>query len=231
MKECSKIKELLPLYVSRDITPAETESIEAHLGVCGECKREAEKYQSIKSALGGLKEVSRPPEYWIGYERSLYDKIEAIRSAKPAWQFALLRTAAVLLIGLFIGYVTAPFVRFKSSAPAPAAPESQEGIVKVDIPPAKTIANNKLGVNLYPVSDALRSHLNINPDIGLVVSNFMDKSPAEQYGIQIGDIIMGINGQPISNNLILPADNTINLHIIRQGKVINIAVDLLEEGR
>ncbi|MBI4834032.1 MAG: zf-HC2 domain-containing protein [Planctomycetes bacterium] len=229
MKECNKIKELLPLYVSRDITAYEVETVENHLALCGECKREAEKYQSIKSELGGLKEVSRPPEFWIGYERSLYDKIETIGSAKPAWQFALLRTAAVLLIGILTGYFVAPFIGLKS--PQETVEEPGIGIVKAEDPSVKIIANETLGLKLYPVSEALGAHLNINPNCGMVVSDFIGECPAQGCGLMKGDIITGINGEPLSGNLVLPSGSRINLHIIRQGKVINIAVDLLEKRR
>ncbi len=83
-----------------------------------------------------------------------------------------------------------------------------------------------LGIRSQTVElpETARNSLNRKQDSGLLIIGIEDNSPAAQSGLIVGDILVGINGKPISNHdelmLVLGADTvgqTVKAEILRGG--------------
>lgn len=57
----------------------------------------------------------------------------------------------------------------------------------------------RIGIDCSPASDALRFHLRLQEDAGLLVNSVLDDSPGGRAGIKRHDVIVEANGHPISN--------------------------------
>jgi len=93
-KECSIIRDILPLYTENMVSDETREFIEEHLSVCNECKKEMEKMRIIDNL---------PPSNTVPLKnirkKLLYKKI----------QIVLLTTALVLIIAISVfALLTAP---------------------------------------------------------------------------------------------------------------------------
>ena len=93
-KECSIIRDILPLYTENMVSDETREFIEEHITVCDECKKEMEKMR---------KNYNLPPSNTVPLKnirkKLLYKKI----------QIALLTTALVLIIAISVfALLTAP---------------------------------------------------------------------------------------------------------------------------
>lgn len=85
-----------------------------------------------------------------------------------------------------------------------------------------------LGVRVQNITPQLSESLSLKASQGVIVSNVVQDSPAQQAGIHLGDIITQIDDKPIIyerqilNEVIShrPA-STVTLHGLRQGKKIN----------
>jgi C-terminal processing protease CtpA/Prc len=57
-----------------------------------------------------------------------------------------------------------------------------------------------LGVVLQPLSDELKEAMDIDEDVGgVLVSDIVDDSPADEYGLEDGDVIIGIDDEEIES--------------------------------
>jgi len=57
-----------------------------------------------------------------------------------------------------------------------------------------------IGLGGAPIQDpALRTHLQLADDVGVLVASVVPKSPAEKAGLRQHDIIVAVNGEPISD--------------------------------
>ena len=100
--------------------------------------------------------------------------------------------------------------------------------------PAQIGANGKyfVGVHCEPVDAALRSHLKIDEDTGLMIQEVTEDSPAAKAGLQANDILMYANDQKLSSieQLIEVVeqsgkdDEAITFSIIRSGEERKIEV-------
>jgi S1-C subfamily serine protease len=63
------------------------------------------------------------------------------------------------------------------------------------------IARGYLGLAMQPVRlpDALRTQLNLPKETGLIVVHIENGGPAEKAGAFVGDILVAIEGQPVSD--------------------------------
>ena len=60
-KNCADVRGSLPLYVGRDLEPAEIEAVQGHLNDCADCRGELEAAESARRALLSLHVASEPP--------------------------------------------------------------------------------------------------------------------------------------------------------------------------
>jgi len=114
--------------------------------------------------------------------------------------------------------------------------------VKVGQMPNEQVASNdttqpsheRIGVALAPLSPDLRSQLDL-PDgtHGVVVREVAPGSPADQAGLQAGDVIVGVGGKQVASpsdaaNAIRGAskDHAVALRIIRNGEPLFVGVNL-----
>jgi serine protease Do len=114
--------------------------------------------------------------------------------------------------------------------------------VKVGQLPNEQMATNdqsqeskgRIGVALAPLSPELSNQLNV-PDgtHGVVVRNVVPGSPADQAGLEAGDVIVGVGGKKVASpseaaSAIRGAakDHAVALRIIRNGEPAFVAVNL-----
>ena len=92
------------------------------------------------------------------------------------------------------------------------------------------LANPYMGMSLTPADDALRAHLQLPKDQGLIVTSLDIHSPAAQAGIQQNDILLDLEnaslGKPEDLEKCLKAagDKPLPLTILRSGKKLTIEV-------
>ncbi|RDI48793.1 Do family serine endopeptidase [Aquicella lusitana] len=90
-----------------------------------------------------------------------------------------------------------------------------------------------LGIGAQDITPELANAFNLEIEKGAAVTQVLPDSPAQQAGIEIGDIITAVNGSPIKNasdvvNTIgfLRVDSKTNIDIIRHKKHMTINVQL-----
>lgn len=66
-----KIKELLPLYIDKGLSPEEEDLVQEHLNNCPECQKELKEYQENHLFLSRLKEFTVPE----GFKESILKKV------------------------------------------------------------------------------------------------------------------------------------------------------------
>jgi len=94
-----------------------------------------------------------------------------------------------------------------------------------------------LGVGLTEMTPELRAHFGVPEDAGVMVSKVMGESAALKAGIQVGDIISGVDGESVGSAGALAkavgareAGETVNLELWREGFVQNVAATLEARG-
>lgn len=94
-----------------------------------------------------------------------------------------------------------------------------------------------LGVSLQPIDPDLAEAFGSNSTQGALIVDVVKGSPAEQAGINQGDIVIKMNGYPIKspgqlrNDVVLLSPGTkVDLTINRNGKIMNVSVVLGEFG-
>jgi serine protease Do len=90
-----------------------------------------------------------------------------------------------------------------------------------------------LGVGAQDITPELASAFNISAANGAAITQILLNSPAQQAGLQVGDIITNVNGNDIKNasdvvNTIgfLRVDSKIKITILRNNKPISVSVTL-----
>ncbi|MBZ0112182.1 MAG: PDZ domain-containing protein, partial [Thermoanaerobaculia bacterium] len=93
-----------------------------------------------------------------------------------------------------------------------------------------------LGVHVLEISDELRSHWGLAGDRGVLVSRVVADSPASRAGLEVGDVLLAVDGSPVESSwdlkrLIAPrqAKEPVRLEFARSGMVWNLEAIL--EGR
>jgi serine protease Do len=90
-----------------------------------------------------------------------------------------------------------------------------------------------LGIGAQNITPELASGFNLNSSNGAVVTQVLSNSPAQQGGMQVGDIIVAVNNDEIKNandviNTIgfLRVDSKVNINVLRNNKPITLSVTL-----
>lgn len=72
--------------------------------------------------------------------------------------------------------------------------------VQAEVLPQDQIENRyRIGIDCAPASEALRAHLRLQEDTGLLVKGVLDASPGGRAGIKRHDIIVAADGQPLTS--------------------------------
>jgi len=88
----------------------------------------------------------------------------------------------------------------------------------------------KLGVQLVQPTAELRRHFGAPPDAGVIVAKVMDDMPAEDAGIEVGDMIVSADGREIKDtgdllDVLRDSDGeSIDLELIRDGVSLRLDV-------
>ncbi len=92
-----------------------------------------------------------------------------------------------------------------------------------------------LGVSIQPITPELEKALGLSTDIGALVGDVFENSPAEKAGIKRGDVIVEFNGKEVPSSEQLPRmvaflrpGTKVDVKIIREGKSENITLSLGE---
>tara|TARA_Y100000590_G_scaffold139729_1_gene160059 strand:+ start:1767 stop:2615 length:849 start_codon:yes stop_codon:yes gene_type:complete len=95
-----------------------------------------------------------------------------------------------------------------------------------------------LGVNCEDISDQLRKYFKVKSDVGVLISEVVEDSPAEGAGLKAGDVIVAINKDEIwdSQDLITTVreyepEDEIKVKVIRKGRVKTIDIALGERSK
>ncbi|MGH6878688.1 MAG: Do family serine endopeptidase [Rhizomicrobium sp.] len=93
----------------------------------------------------------------------------------------------------------------------------------------------RLGLELAPITPDRRQQLGLDPHGGVLVASVKPGSPADQSGLQPGDVILGIGGRPVTSpddaaSRIRAAENgtrpALPLLVMRDGTTAYMALDL-----
>lgn len=97
------------------------------------------------------------------------------------------------------------------------------------------VTRGRLGVSVQEVNQALAESFGLKKSEGALVSSVEKGSPAEQAGVQPGDVILRFNGQPIDHSVDLPtlvADaapgSTQKMEVMRSGSLKTLSVKVGE---
>lgn len=92
----------------------------------------------------------------------------------------------------------------------------------------------RLGVQLVETTPELREHLGGDEDAGVLVSKILSGLPAQKAGLQVGDLIVSVDGEPVatSSDLILVLQDkvgrTFDVEIVRDHRRRTIEVTIPE---
>ena len=94
-----------------------------------------------------------------------------------------------------------------------------------------------LGVSIQEIDSGLVKKLGLDKPMGALINNVFNDTPAEEFGLQKGDIIVAINGETIKNVNHLRAaiamykpTTTVSISILRDGQTQDISVTLSEHS-
>ena len=94
-----------------------------------------------------------------------------------------------------------------------------------------------LGVSIQEINSDLAEKLGLDRPMGALISNVYDETPAAEFGLQRGDVIVAINGEAIKNVNHLRATvamykptTTVSVSILRDGQTQDISVTLGERS-
>ena len=117
----------------------------------------------------------------------------------------------------------------------------QRAIVRARTPRPLIFAGKRgfLGVDLLELTPELRRHFNAGEDAGVLVAHVESESPAANAGLEVGDVLVSIDGKPVKSSwslreLIAPkkADDKVSLEVVRDGARRTLQATLVErEGR
>jgi len=92
----------------------------------------------------------------------------------------------------------------------------------------------KLGVELVGVTPELREHLGAGPDEGVLVAKIVPGTPAEEAGVEVGDLIVALDGVTIDGHRTLrrelagKSDESVDLDVIRDRRRVTLPVFIPE---
>jgi membrane-associated protease RseP (regulator of RpoE activity) len=95
-----------------------------------------------------------------------------------------------------------------------------------------------VGVQLLNLTPELRSHFGVSEDTGVMVAKVEPGSPAEQAGVQVGDIVTEIDGNPVDSSWSLSRyvrgkkeGDSVSLEVWREGGAQAVFVTIVEKER
>ncbi|RPI26763.1 MAG: DegQ family serine endoprotease [Acidobacteria bacterium] len=95
------------------------------------------------------------------------------------------------------------------------------------------VVRGYLGVNIQDLTPAIRKALNLSENRGALISGVEEGGPADKAGLERGDVVVSLNGEPVTNSrelrfkiAALAPESTARLEVMRDGRRREIAVPL-----
>jgi serine protease Do len=111
-------------------------------------------------------------------------------------------------------------------------------VVKQILPQLKQsgrVARGFLGVSPQAITADMADSLGLKSTKGALIADVVKDSPAEKGGLKPGDVVVALNGKPVSDNNqltrdvgVIPPGTTVKLDIVREGKQRAVEVKLAE---
>ena len=154
---CEEIRDLLALHVGGETRDAEREAVEAHLGLCAACARELDQYREMRAALAEAGPVEPPAGAW----KALWQGVRGDCFPRPARRGlpvfdAVLRYAAILMVGLAVGVAIHVARRGPVQAQTAVSPFRAEGTTVAGSPQRGEARAAASAPSLFPVEAAPR---------------------------------------------------------------------------
>ena len=172
-------------------------------------------------SLGMISGVGRNPRM-VNYE----DWLAIDVNARPGSGGSAIVSAKGEIIGMTAG---------SSSNNEFAIPINTVRHIATDLIEHGKVTRGWLGVMIQDVDSGLAEKLGLDRPMGALINNIFDDTPAEEFGLQQGDVIVAINDQTIKNVNHLRAAiarhkpmATVSISILRDGQKQNISVTLSE---
>ena len=90
-----------------------------------------------------------------------------------------------------------------------------------------------LGVQPQAITADMVDQLGLKSTKGALIAEVVKDGPADQAGLKPGDVVVGLNGRPVSDNNqltrdvgVIPPGQSVRLDVLREGKQRNISVKL-----
>ena len=97
------------------------------------------------------------------------------------------------------------------------------------------VHRGRLGILVQDLTPDLAKAFDIKETHGAVISKVIKDSPAERAGLMAGDVVIAVNGRPVTTSSelrnsigLLPVGDTVTLEVVRDGKSRNVKVTIAE---
>jgi serine protease Do len=97
------------------------------------------------------------------------------------------------------------------------------------------VHRGQIGIYAQSISPLMAKGLGLTRDYGAIVSDVAPDGPADQSGVKIGDIVLSINGRPVSDARQLeeeifrqPIGSKIPFGVVRDGKRVELQIPIIE---
>jgi serine protease Do len=110
-----------------------------------------------------------------------------------------------------------------------ARPASELVDASVDTPATTSVRRGWLGVEMQALSKELASYMRLPTSSGILIGYVYRDSPAERAGLSVGDVLIGLDGQPVG----VQRDEEIGSFaekILRAGADAELSLEYLREG-
>jgi serine protease Do len=111
-------------------------------------------------------------------------------------------------------------------------------VIKQILPQLKTtgrVVRGFLGVQPQPITQDMVDNLGLKSTQGALIADVVKGGPADKSGIKPGDVVIALNGRPVTDNNQLtrdvgaiPPGQTVKLEVAREGKTRAVEVKLAE---
>jgi len=93
------------------------------------------------------------------------------------------------------------------------------------------VSRGYIGAEIQGITPDIAASLGIRPDEGALVADLTPGGPAERGGLKVGDVVVGVDGQPVHTPSALTqrvalvgAGQTIQVQVLRDGRPLTVSV-------